>query len=115
MWDSTKGMRASDQHQDDINTPVLLHDEPPIAEWAVQHPPGLPRPPRQRPHIHPNLHPVHPASQEAHEEEQHGTTRQSLHSVTAHHVALKHETLQLYVCVPEEDELHTIAYPIVQT
>ena len=37
-----------------------------------------------------------------------------LHIVAAQHVALRNETLHVDDCVPCEDEIHIIAYPIVQ-
>ena len=112
-WDHNKGMPTSDQYNDDLNVPIRAQEEPPLPEGAVQPPPGLPRPQRQRPQRQPNLPPVPPPDDGAQHEEPHGAKRQRLHRIAVHHVALKNETLQVDVCVPEEDEIHIIADPIV--
>ena len=93
--DHTHGMITSDQYQDDINLPIRLRDDPLVAAGAVQHRPGLPRPPRQRTQIHPNL------PEWLHQYNDHrGTTRQMLLIAAAQHVALQNETRHVYACVP---------------
>ena len=106
-------MPTSDQYNDDLNVPIRAQEEPPLAEGAMQPPPGLPGPHRQRPQGQPNLPPVPPLNDGAQDEEVHGAKRQRLHRVAVHHVALKNETLQVDACVPDEDEIHIIAYPTI--
>ena len=105
-------MHTSDEYQDDLKVPTQLPYEPPIADGAVQHPPGLPRPSRHRSQRQPNLPALPPAT---HEVKPHGTTRHIMHVVAVHHVTVKNGALQVYDCVHEEGGTHTVANPNTQT